>query len=164
MERESRRVGLIVISTDRGLCGGLNINLFKLVLASIQEWRGKGAEVSLVTLGKKASAFFKNINVEIAATASDLGERPQIEAVLVEHEVLTLFEVELQIEARELGGERFTQALQHLGHSCHIPQARDILNCRHALAEQAGSHHRKHRVLGARDARLAIEPLAPVNN
>ena len=79
---ETRKVGYIIVSTDRGLCGGLNINLFKLVLGSIQEWQGKGADVSLVTLGKKASAFFKNINVEIAAHASDLGERPQIEDLI----------------------------------------------------------------------------------
>jgi len=70
------------VSTDRGLCGGLNINLFKLVLGSIREWRDQGAEVSLVTLGKKASAFFKNINVEIAAHAHDLGEKPQIEDLI----------------------------------------------------------------------------------
>jgi len=77
-----RKVGYIIISTDRGLCGGLNTNLFKLVLASITEWRAKDAEVSLVTLGKKASAFFKNINVEIAAHTSDLGEKPQIEDLI----------------------------------------------------------------------------------
>jgi F-type H+-transporting ATPase subunit gamma len=78
----TNKVGYIIVSTDRGLCGGLNTNLFKLVLGSIQEWRGKGAEVSLVTLGKKASAFFKNINVEIAAHASNLGEKPQIEDLI----------------------------------------------------------------------------------
>ena len=79
---ETKKVGYIIISTDRGLCGGLNTNLFKLVLASITEWRAKDAEVSLVTLGKKASAFFKNINVEIAAHTSDLGEKPQIEDLI----------------------------------------------------------------------------------
>jgi F-type H+-transporting ATPase subunit gamma len=79
---QTRKVGYIVISTDRGLCGGLNTNLFKLVLASIQEWRAQEAEVSLVTLGKKASGFFKNIRVEIAAHAGDLGEKPQIEDLI----------------------------------------------------------------------------------
>jgi len=79
---QTRKVGYIIVSTDRGLCGGLNTNLFKLVLASIREWQEKEAEVSLVTLGKKASAFFKNIKVEIAAHASDLGEKPQIEDLI----------------------------------------------------------------------------------
>ncbi len=79
---ETKKVGYIIVSTDRGLCGGLNINLFKLALADISEWQGKGAQVSLVTLGKKASAFFRNLKVEIAAHASDLGEKPQIEDLI----------------------------------------------------------------------------------
>ena len=77
-----KKVGYIIVSTDRGLCGGLNNNLFRLVLASMGEWQRKGAEVSLVTLGKKASAFFKNVKVEIAAHASGLGEKPQIEDLI----------------------------------------------------------------------------------
>ena len=79
---ETKKVGYIIVSTDRGLCGGLNTNLFKLVLNDIGEWQGKGADISLVTLGKKASAFFKNLKVEIAAHASDLGEKPQIEDLI----------------------------------------------------------------------------------
>ena len=79
---EVKKVGYIIVSSDRGLCGGLNTNLFKLVLKDVQQWQDKGAEVSLVTLGKKASAFFKNINVDIAAHASNLGEKPQIEDLI----------------------------------------------------------------------------------
>ena len=79
---EIRKVGYIIVSTDRGLCGGLNINLFKKVIASIREWQSREAEVSLVTLGKKASSFFRNIRVEIAAHASDLGEKPQIDDLI----------------------------------------------------------------------------------
>ena len=79
---ETKKVGYIIVSTDRGLCGGLNTNLFKLVLNDIGEWQGKGAEISLVTLGKKGSAFFRNLKVEIAAHASELGEKPQIEDLI----------------------------------------------------------------------------------
>jgi len=75
---EVKKVGYIVVSTDRGLCGGLNGNLFKLVLRSMREWQGKEVDISMVTLGKKAFGFFKNVNVEIAAHASNLGEKPQI--------------------------------------------------------------------------------------
>ncbi len=83
IEREEvKKVGYIIVSTDRGLCGGLNHNLFKLALNDIGEWKDKGAQISLVTLGKKASAFFKNLKVEIAAHASDLGEKPQIEDLI----------------------------------------------------------------------------------
>ncbi|MEJ8567918.1 F0F1 ATP synthase subunit gamma [Elongatibacter sediminis] len=77
-----KKVGYVIVSTDRGLCGGLNTNLFKQVLASVGEWQGKGAEVSMVTLGKKASSFFRNIKVDIAAHADSLGEKPQIEDLI----------------------------------------------------------------------------------
>ena len=79
---ETKKVGYIIVSNDRGLCGGLNHNLFKLALNHIGEWQARDAQISLVTLGKKASAFFKNVNVEIAAHASDLGEKPQIEDLI----------------------------------------------------------------------------------
>ena len=76
------KVGYIIVSTDRGLCGGLNNNLFKASLADMSQWQKKGAAVNLVTLGKKASAFFKNVNVEIMGHVSGLGEKPQIEDLI----------------------------------------------------------------------------------
>ncbi len=76
------KVGYIIVSTDRGLCGGLNSNLFKATLADMGKWQKKGAGVNLVTLGKKASAFFKNVNVEIMGAVSGLGEKPQIEDLI----------------------------------------------------------------------------------
>jgi F-type H+-transporting ATPase subunit gamma len=79
---ETRKVGYIIVSTDRGLCGGLNTNLFKMVISDIRQWKEKGAGISLVTLGKKASSFFRNIKVEIAAHAQDLGEKPQIDDLI----------------------------------------------------------------------------------
>jgi F-type H+-transporting ATPase subunit gamma len=79
---EVKKVGYIVISSDRGLCGGLNNNLFKKMLAHMGDWQEKGVDISLVTLGKKAIAYFKNVKVEICAVASDLGEKPQIEDLI----------------------------------------------------------------------------------
>jgi F-type H+-transporting ATPase subunit gamma len=76
------KVGYIVISSDRGLCGGLNNNLFKLLLADMRKWQQDGKEISLVTLGKKAVGYFRNLKVEMAAAASDLGEKPQIEDLI----------------------------------------------------------------------------------
>lgn len=80
--QEVKKVAYIVVSTDRGLCGGLNTNLFKKVLAHMGERQAQGVDVAVVTLGKKASGFFKSIKVEVAAHAQDLGERPQIEALI----------------------------------------------------------------------------------
>ena len=76
------KVGYIIVSTDRGLCGGLNSNLFKAALAHMSQWQEKEADVNLVTLGKKASAFFKNVNVNIMGHVSGLGESPQIEDLI----------------------------------------------------------------------------------
>jgi F-type H+-transporting ATPase subunit gamma len=77
-----KKVGYIVISSDRGLCGGLNNNLFKKMLADMGEWQKKGVDVRLVTLGKKAIAYFRNIKIEVVAAASNFGEKPRIEDLI----------------------------------------------------------------------------------
>ena len=73
-----KRVGFIVVSTDRGLCGGLNANLFRRLLGEIREWQGKGVEVDVVTIGSKASAFFRRLKVNMVGSVTHLGEKPQI--------------------------------------------------------------------------------------
>ena len=76
------KVGYIIVSTDRGLCGGLNNNLFRKTLKDMFDWQSKDVDVSVVTLGKKAAAFFKNVNVEIAGHVAGLGESPKIEDLI----------------------------------------------------------------------------------
>ena len=78
VERETKRVGLIVISTDRGLCGGLNTNLFKAVITAMKEWDAAGLEIDLTLLGTKSNAFFKHIGGNITASATHLGDAPSI--------------------------------------------------------------------------------------
>ncbi len=80
--KEIKRVGYVVVSTDRGLCGGLNSNLFRRLLADIREWQGKGVEVDIVTIGSKASVFFKRLKVNLVGSVSHLGERPQIDQLI----------------------------------------------------------------------------------
>jgi F-type H+-transporting ATPase subunit gamma len=77
-EREARRVGLIIISTDRGLCGGLNINLFKSVIQSMKEWDAAGLEIDLTLIGTKSNSFFKRTGGNITASATHLGDAPSI--------------------------------------------------------------------------------------
>jgi F-type H+-transporting ATPase subunit gamma len=76
--REVKRVGHIIISTDKGLCGSLNVNLFRHVVADLREWRGKGIESDLCLVGAKALAYFRRLDVNIVATASYLGEIPKV--------------------------------------------------------------------------------------
>jgi len=78
IEREVKRVGFIVISTDRGLCGGLNVNLFKHVIAEMRHWRDEGAEVDLALVGAKAVQFFRRLGGNVVGTATHLGDRPQV--------------------------------------------------------------------------------------
>ena len=78
IEREVKRVGLIIISTDRGLCGGLNINLFKTVITDMKEWHASGLEVDLTLIGSKSNAFFKRLGGNITSTATHLGDAPSI--------------------------------------------------------------------------------------
>jgi F-type H+-transporting ATPase subunit gamma len=78
VEREAKAVGFIVISTDRGLAGGLNVNLFKGTLAAMREWQGKGADVSMCLIGSKGVQFFRRLNVQTLATVTHLGDRPHV--------------------------------------------------------------------------------------
>ncbi len=77
-EREVRRVGYIVISTDRGLCGGLNANLFKRMIGEIAERQDEKVEVDLALIGAKAVAFFRRMGGSVVGTASHLGDKPSI--------------------------------------------------------------------------------------
>ncbi len=77
-ERDVRRVGYIVISTDRGLCGGLNANLFKTVIGELADQREKEVEVELVLVGAKAVQFFRRMGGNVVGTATHLGDTPSV--------------------------------------------------------------------------------------
>ncbi|WP_416886848.1 F0F1 ATP synthase subunit gamma [Marinospirillum sp.] len=76
-ERDIKRVGFIIVSSDRGLCGGLNINLFKAALKQITDWQGKGAEIDICAIGSKASSFFRRFGGSLVAAKSGLGDTPK---------------------------------------------------------------------------------------
>ena len=80
--REVKRTGVIVVSTDRGLCGGLNTNEFRRVVERMDEWRGQGIEADFCVIGNKAAMFFKRFGVKILAQATHLGDRPAIEDLI----------------------------------------------------------------------------------
>jgi F-type H+-transporting ATPase subunit gamma len=82
VERETKSVGIIVISTDRGLAGGLNANLFKQTLQLMREWQGKGAQVSLCLIGAKGLAFFRRLSIPILANVAGLGDRPHVKDLI----------------------------------------------------------------------------------
>ena len=77
-QREINRVGIIVIATDRGLCGGLNVNLFKKVISEIATYQKENIDVDLVLVGAKAVQFFKRLGGNVLATATHLGDQPKV--------------------------------------------------------------------------------------
>jgi len=76
--RDPKSIGIIVISTDRGLAGGLNANVFKQTLTLVREWEARGAQVSLCLIGSKGLAFFRRLNLPILANVTGLGDRPHV--------------------------------------------------------------------------------------
>ncbi len=82
VEREVRRVGYIVITTDRGLCGGLNVNTFRMLLAELRGWADKGIEVDLCLIGAKGLQYFRRLDVNIIGATTHIGENPALSDLL----------------------------------------------------------------------------------
>ena len=82
IDRDARRVGLIIVSTDRGLCGGLNINLFKNAVRSMQAWQADNLEIDLTLIGAKAAGYFKRLGGNVVSQVTHLGDTPSVEELI----------------------------------------------------------------------------------
>ncbi len=80
--KDIKRVGYVIVSSDRGLAGGLNNNLFRKLLGEIRNWQQQGVEVDVVTIGQKATVFFRRIKVDMLASVTHLGDTPQVEQLV----------------------------------------------------------------------------------
>ena len=80
--KDVKRVGFIIVSSDRGLAGGLNNNLFRKMLGEIRQWNEKGVEVDVVTIGQKASVYFRRVKVNMLASVSHLGDAPKLDQLI----------------------------------------------------------------------------------
>jgi F-type H+-transporting ATPase subunit gamma len=106
-----KAVGLIVVSSDRGLCGSLNVNVFKAVLSLIREYQANGIEVRLCLIGAKALQFFRRLNVPIEASITHLGDKPRIADLIgTVQAMLDLFE-ERKIDKLLLVSNRFINTM-----------------------------------------------------
>lgn len=81
-ERPVKRVGYIVVSSDRGLCGGLNINVFKAMVASMKGWHEQGVQADICTIGAKGASFFNSYGGSVVATVRNIGEKPTVADVI----------------------------------------------------------------------------------
>ena len=83
-----KRVGAIVVTTDKGLCGGLNTNVLRLVLQQHKEWRAKGVDIDYVAIGNKGLGFLQRMNANVIASATQLGDRPHLDRLVGPAKVL----------------------------------------------------------------------------
>jgi F-type H+-transporting ATPase subunit gamma len=93
--RDVKRVGVILISSDRGLCGGLNSNLFRKTLSELGQWKSANVEVDICTIGTKAFGFFSNVNVNLVGQVSKLGDAPHL------HDIVGI--IKIMLDAYESG-------------------------------------------------------------
>ena len=83
VERQDvKRVGYIIVSSDRGLAGGLNNNLFRKLIGEFRKWQEQGVEIDVVTIGQKASVFFRRIKVNMVGSVTHLGDQPKLEQLV----------------------------------------------------------------------------------
>ncbi|GAA6136795.1 F0F1 ATP synthase subunit gamma [Arenicella sp. 4NH20-0111] len=82
VERDVKRVGYIVVSSDRGLCGGLNMNVFRKTMNEMAEWDSNGVEIDVATIGSKALAYFRRTGGNVVSEASHYGDKPSLTDLL----------------------------------------------------------------------------------
>ncbi len=111
-EREEvNRVGYIVVSTDRGLCGGLNINLFKAAINDLKGWQEQGVGAKVMPIGAKGIQFFERTGVEIPAEVRDLGDRPHLEDMIGPVKVMLDAYVDGTIDRLNLVSNQFVNSM-----------------------------------------------------
>lgn len=110
--RPVKRVGYIIVSTDRGLCGGLNSNLLKAVLKDIKQKMDAGIEVDLCLIGSKAMAFFKRMGGNIVASTQNLGDAPSVSDFVGVVKVMLQSYLEKRIDALYVCSNEFISTMR----------------------------------------------------
>ncbi len=110
-EREVKRVGFILVSTDRGLCGGLNINTFKAAIKTMKEWNDQEVEIDLCLIGAKATAFFNSYGGNVVAAVRDLGEEPSVADLIGSVKIMLDAYAEGTIDKLYLVGNEFVNTM-----------------------------------------------------
>ena len=112
VERDDvKAVGIIVVSTDRGLCGSLNINVFKLVLNAAREWQDKGVEVHLTLIGSKALQFFRRLKLPIVASITNIGDKPHVKDLIGGVDAMLELYRDGKIDRLFVAGNRFINTM-----------------------------------------------------
>jgi len=111
IEREIKRVGYIIVTSDRGLCGGLNVNLFKKTINDMKVHHDKGVEIDVVAIGRKAVDYFKRQNANMIAQATQIGDKPSIDSLIGSVKVMLDAFTEGKIDALYLVSNEFVNSM-----------------------------------------------------
>ena len=120
-ERDVKRVGFIIVSTDRGLCGGLNINMFREAVNALSEWQQKDVEIDVTAIGTKGLGFFKRIGANIVSEATRLGDAPQLIDLIGAMKIMLDAYGEERIDRLYVVHNRFVSAMSQ------VPQIEQLL-------------------------------------
>ncbi len=110
-ERPVKRIAYLVVSTDRGLCGGLNINTFRTTVRDLKGWQDKGVDAQFAVVGAKGVSFFKRVGGKVLAQVTQLGDRPHLEALLGTIKVLTDAYLNGEVDRVELVSSSFVNTM-----------------------------------------------------
>ncbi len=135
VERPVKRVGLVIISTDRGLCGGLNVNLFKATIAKLRQWDKDGVEVEMAIIGQKATSFFKRVGGKVVSQASHLGDAPKMEDLIGSIKVMLDAFDNGEIDQLHLAYNEFVNTMTQK------PQVEQLLPVQPGDLDQLLTHH-----------------------
>jgi F-type H+-transporting ATPase subunit gamma len=111
VEREVKSVGMIIVSSDRGLCGSLNVNVFKQVLIAAREYQKQGVDLHLCLIGSKAMQFFRRLKLPITASITHLGDKPRVADLLGTVKAMLDMYEEGKIDRLVLASNRFVNTM-----------------------------------------------------
>jgi F-type H+-transporting ATPase subunit gamma len=120
-----KRVGAIVVTTDKGLCGGLNTNILRLVLGAHKEWRAKGLEVDYCVIGNKGLGFLQRLGANVVSQAVQLGDRPRVDKLVGPVKVLLDKYIDGQLDEVHVFFTTFINTMRQEarhGHMLPIPE------------------------------------------
>ncbi len=136
VEREEVSVvGYIIVSTDRGLCGGLNINLFRAVIEAMSEYDDKGVDIQIAAIGNKALGFFRRMGADIKCEASHLGDTPAIADLVGSVKLMLDSYYEGKIDRLYLVSNRFVNTMTQR------PEIQQLLPIDSSQSDESLSHH-----------------------
>ena len=113
MARENvKRVGLIVVTSDKGLCGGLNTNIFRMVVGQMKQWEAAGVEIDVTTIGNKGLGFMQRLSANVASQVTGLGDTPHMEKLIGPVKVMLDAYLAGKIDALYISYNRFVNTMK----------------------------------------------------